>query len=396
VNMIVSNSVREVIRDYNSVFLMLVILIPKFDLISLGMAGRGLRLFDVYSLLSVFFIFYMHACNKRMFITKYGVNFLLYIAVLILISVGGLIFYGNEHQQIRILSIVRIVEYAVVYVVISQMPLKNLSALIVTLFYAVIFLAGINYIISHERVSGYFAGPWEISTILALLYIGSRDLQDKKSSLLVFFAILITQSRTQLVAFLISFMFNNKALGRKFFIKMMTGILLTLVSFFAITEYTHSFEYINFSGVLPTIVDYFNVYYSSFLSGEYVNHDIREVVGGVGDPSLLARFNQWSYYLSDFMDLFPLSILVGIGGNGVGLTNDSLWIKSVVDYGLVVVVIGMTLYFRACSKGLFRRQLFMFLFITGFMFDFIWSYKIAVVLFLVDQRMNLLRQNVKH
>ena len=154
-------------------------------------------------------------------------------------------------------------------------------------------------------------------------------------------------------------------------------------------NYTQTFKYINFSGAVPTIMAYFDVYYAAFLSGEYVNYDIREVMG-VGDPSLLARFNQWSYYLSDFMDLFPISVFVGIGGNGMGLTNDSLWIKSVIDYGVVVVMAGLVLYFKTCLRSSIRMQLFVFLFITGFMFDFIWSYKIAIVLFLVDRRTKLL------
>lgn len=359
------------IRLRYSILAILIVLLPKFNIINIPGNSQGIRFEDF--LISVLFIinFFKYKYNKRI---------LIWLGYIFCISLLGLFINPNEYLVLRMLSLVRVVQYIIVCVAFVSLKIENRIAIAKIVIISQFLISVIQFFVYGDfRAQGTTAGPWELAMLVILCYVYLKVAELNVSlvySILVTLIILLAGARMQFIAWILIF-FNMHRGDLYFSKKIIFGILFVtalVTSYFLLIND----NYIKFDGLIHFAKSDLLYEYIDFLispNGEDL-YDIRKIQDSSQDLSLISRLNQWGVYIHTLFQskAFIYSLIFGSGLNSGGITCDGQYIKNFVDLGLL----GLMLYFSILYKSLKSSNYInvSILFIIGsFSLDVIWASK---------------------
>jgi len=376
--------------SYKVVFLILIINIPKINLIPIYY--QGIRIEDILILL-----FVIINCNK-IHLTKESIIILFYITFAYLLSFFHL-FEFTFQQNYKHLYYLKFLEYFFLYSVLAK-NIKNEDIIKVVIFSAILqliisvgFYLGLPYqakFTIDSRATGLTAGPWELSIIFSLFFFIFYEYYKKNITYIILFfigliiIILISYSRIALLGIFIIYLL----FGRYRVILFSVLLLLILFLFFIDVDNAliqTNLGYFSLQRSLNFLQDFSGALLSNFLEGQF--H-----FGGGGakydntnlfyDASLVSRLQQWGRYLHSFtLSSYPvIAYLFGVGPGGSGDPHtDGMYIKILVDFGIVGSIIYFYLIAKMYIKNASSRPGWVFISICCLTIDFYWPTKIAYV-----------------
>ena len=361
----------------------LLIIVPKFNLIDIPGMVQGVRLDDIliFSMLL--------ACGTNFSLPKQIWFFYFYI---IIITIVGLINNNNEYQSLRLLSLLRVLEYLVVYSVARySMDSQGLLRLVKIVFWIEFFTMTAQFVIGYsgaERSSGTTAGPWEGALLVCLCYIILTHSEKITISNFRLYSIVLcamlymTSARAQIVAMVVIWIIF---LQNMIFSKVMKiAFLVTVILIFTFFLASIDIDYINFRRSYFYIADSYQEILEALLNENVVfdrntaNYDTISY-----DASLIARIGQWIYYLRSISEAYSsiLATIFGSGPNSAGIHLDGWYIKVFVDFG----ILGLLLYIFFLAKMLGNYQyrfVGILILVSGLTLDLFWASKFTY-LFLI-------------
>jgi len=219
-----------------------------------------------------------------------------------------------------------------------------------------------------------------------------------KYYILIWFSIIIAFARAQFVAILISSIFLRN-------INSLYKVILSLITFFIIISIVFiqyekgqfGFGYIDFATSINFLRDYGEIILENWFRGDfYLGSGGRyfDITGTLYDPSLVSRLQQWGRYLQtfDYAIITPIAILFGMGPGSGGIINDGMYVKVLVDFGIVGLFIFLYLNLKFFLKKS-TRALTIFLSISCITLDIYWSTKIGYVVMLALVYFNSIEKN---
>ena len=389
------------IKNTNILVLLFLILIfvPKIDLISIPGYWQGIRIDDV--ILAFIGLIFLINKNKIIFSYKKFYNGWFYFFLYIFFSNLIALLIGFE---IKFVMMLRIIEYLIVITFIYNLNLdkvflrKVIKYFIILNVFVVFFqinglvgsISSLGYLpagaILNNRAYGLLGGSWELAIITSLsyfilLYVSEKKNEKIKYLFICLFLLYTANSRMPIAAFLVGvsifyffekIKFKQKILDYKFKgYYFFTGILF-LIYFFYLINFNNYFKY-NFD------LDYFDDFNLSrevifnLISNLLIYNDVpsRAEFHNYDFPywSLLYRLEHWSnLYHINLSE--PFSFIFGSGLNI--LYTDSLLIRILLNCGFVGL-----LFIAVLSLGL-PIFLLVFLFLCGLTLDLFISMKIFI------------------
>lgn len=380
------------------IFLFLIIIfIPKIDLISIPGFWQGIRIEDVI----IFFVGITMLVNKGILIfsNKKLYNGWFYFFIFVFFSNLTAIIIGLE---IKFIMILRILEYLVLLIFflnidINKIFLKKTIKFYLILNLIVVFLqkfklvgsfSSLGYTSAGNVIStstvGILGGSWELAVISSLCFFILLYLSNKPKEKLLFFIITLyliisSNSRMPMFGFIISTTFfyffdlNRIQISNiKIKIYQIITILFLAILLFYIANFTNlkfikfNLDYLekfNLSGniILKLLSDF--VYYNEVpLKNDFHKYDFSYW-------SLLYRLEHWSnYYQINLSN--PLSFFFGSGLNALYL--DSMIIRIILNFGFI------GLFFIALLSLRLPIFIFIFMFLSGLTLDLFVSMKIFI------------------
>ena len=347
-------------------FLIIIINIPKITLIPIFF--QGIRIDDFLILL--FFIFNL---NKISF-SKDSLLILVYITFSYLLYFFHLFEFAYE-ENYKHLYYLKFIQYLLLYSILVK-NITNDDIIKVILFSAIFQLTlGLIQFLSlspnanfsiDSRAKGSTAGPWELSIIYGLFFFIIFDyFKNKKLIYVILFFLffltitLITYSRIALFGFCTIYLLFGRY--RTIFLIFLLILILFIIYFqihlnigyFSLSRAYNFFSY-----------DLTNTYY---------------------DASLVSRLQQWGRYLHTFntstMPFVSYLFGNGPGGNGDPHT-DGMYIKLLVDFGIIGLIIYFCLMIKYYINNTFVRPGIIFISICCLTVDLYWASKIVYTLIL--------------
>ena len=272
------------IKKYFLYLIVLVVLIlPKFNIISIPGSRTGIRLEDV--LLGIYFVILIRDIYKKKFVfnkilKKIFHLFLVFISISIISAIINSI-RGNVSLVLSLINVFRRFEYFLFifigYELYNEKNGKNSLFRIInfSLVFHIIYMfleyfgiiGDIGYLIGrpdNDRIYTTFSGPYEFSAFFSMMtcfnfyrLIKTKDGKYILSIIFMMIGIVISQSRISLLAVIITCMiilFYNLRKGKVFFLT--SGIMLLLIPIFInITnlEAFNRFKDIDISSTFNTI-----------------------------------------------------------------------------------------------------------------------------------------------
>ena len=366
------------------VFLLTILIIGlnKIDIIPIGSYKWGIRFEDIAILfLSLFFI------KNTTKINIYLVIALVYLVIVIVI--GSL--NANSQLLLSIFSYIRILEYLIFYRAISHyLSMYQLLSVIFILFIYECFLSAYQLFYTEMfRTVGSTAGPWELAMICLSGYILLSSYKQKYNTNMYFlfflsltmFTLYASSARAQIIVLGLILMyqfFYFKSLVRKIilFLISLVCVVYVLNNDMGYINLTKSFNFLNQYGL-----DYL---YDIFHGTRELNLRTRSYIRADYDVSLVGRLGQWREYIFFAYDsTFPwVAFLIGSGPNSGGITTDGLYVKLLVDFGIV----GLVGYFLLLLRWAKDRDMIMFailIVVSSITLDWIWASKYVYYLIVI-------------
>lgn len=394
--------------------LVVFILNPKIDIISIPDYWQGIRLDDLiilfYSIL--FFIsnkgkIYPNLIEKN----KFGYYWILFFPYIVFSMVLGKI-YGVNPQ---LLIIIRYLEYIALIIILNQLdPPKNKILLLFKIYILINFLVvmlqyfeiiggltsrgpacavhvagcldkeaikticflncGLGFMKNYmhagdfinNRVIGITGGPWELAmnlsiSIFALSYFEKNIKKNLLFIILTIIMLLITQSRGIIFGFIAGsiFLINDYKKVFKLF-----SLIFILILFIYLIDLFNYQEVIN----NKFLIDYFaliKIIFGAFTG----NLPSENSIMGTGLESMFYRASSWQ---SSISELRKSTILVFFGSGGNLIYTESLLIRIFTSFGLIGSLI--IVYFVRQLPLFF----IIFIIVTGLTIDMFVSFKIFV------------------
>jgi hypothetical protein len=233
-------------------------------------------------------------------------------------------------------------------------------------------------------VTGTTAGPWELTMMLGVLYFIVSDYLKNLGLnfsnfivlLILFFIIILAKSRIVLISLICVIVLKRWKLMLLFF------PLFILAYFFYNNFIELDLDYFQIQTSLNFLKDYGDMIFQNWMAGDFYLG-----VGGrhydsstmIYDPSLVGRLQQWGRYLEIMFnsDLMIFAILFGSGPGSGGIINDGMYIKLLVDFGLIGLIGYLVFMIKIFIKKKEVRFLIIFISICCLTLDFYWPTKIA-------------------
>ncbi len=371
---------QKAYRTYLFYALLLLVLLPKINIIQISGMAQGVRV-DDFIVLTFIILFGFHlSAARELWI------FFVYVAT---VTFFGILNNSNEYNFLRIISLVRIIEYLVVYSV-SKYLLDLLTVVRIVKFvywtqFAVMLFQFVSDYSEGIRASGTTAGPWEGALLACLCYlIWCRSCSHSaRANLLYSLALaamlIMTAARAQLVSMgLILIIYLSSFASRTF--RAVLLILFTTISFYAISLV--DFEYINFSRAYYYIYDNYRDILLYVLDPNLeFDRDLSSYDTGTYDASLISRIGQWVYYLKSIgdADLQVYALLFGSGPNSSGINLDGWYIKVFVDFGLVGLIVYLVWLLKILLSHTYTHIGILIL-VSGLTLDLFWASKFTYLL----------------
>jgi len=342
------------IRSIVSVGLMVCVLMPKFNLISIPGYIQGLRYDDIFLLIGVIYI----CLKNKIFLNNLpgGKDYFVFYGVILLYG----IFSSYSYGLISIIIALRWIEYSVFYVLLfySSLSYKNIRYFIIfyiaiNLCVSILQLYGyVGGIYSHgyfsnvsSRISGITGGSWELPAILSLFIvplIADKSFHVIYTLIIIFFAsipVYLSGTRTGMIVFFFS-------------------VLLSVIFYYKIK--ISNLILISWIGILfigQVRMKLFNIDHIFF-------------------QSMLIRYNLW--YVK-YIEMDYMNYIFGMGLGYSGVHVDGMYAKIFLDCG----ILGLFLFF------IYYYRLFRYYIIIGFIavlysvaLDFFSASKIMFALYL--------------
>tara|TARA_A100001015_G_scaffold171739_1_gene190872 strand:+ start:3474 stop:4718 length:1245 start_codon:yes stop_codon:yes gene_type:complete len=385
--------------DILTLLFIIILFIPKIDLISIPGFWQGIRIDDI--ILAIVGLIFLINQKKIIFSFKKFYNGWFYFFLYIFFSNLVALLLGFE---IKFVMILRLIEYFVIIAFIYNLKLEKLflkkiiKYFILLNVFVVLFqingligsLSSLGYLPAgstlNNRAFGLLGGSWELAIVSSLsyfilLYVSDNKREKIKYLFICLFLLYTANSRMPIAAFLVGISFfyffeitnlKRKILNYKFTkYHIFTAILIMIYFFYSI----------NFSNNLEHYLD--NDYLDKFLlDNKIIFNLIGNFVTYNDVPSKIEfnnyDFSYWSllYRLQHWSDLYninlsePFSFVFGSGLNI--LYTDSLLIRIILNCGFVGLLIIALL---SLNIPIF---LLLFLFLTGLTLDLFISMKIFV------------------
>lgn len=352
----------------------MIIGLSKINLVQIGSFSWGIR-FEDFAILFLS-LFLIKSTTK---VNIYFVFAMVYLAIVIVI--GSL--NANSQLLLSIFSYIRILEYLIFFRAISQyLSMHQLLSVIFILFIYECFLALYQlFYIEMFRATGSTAGPWELAMICMSGFILLSSYKHKYNTNIYFllflsltiFALYAASARAQILALgliLIYQLFYFKSSVRKI------SLLLVILACF-VYVLNRDMGYISFNTTFNFINQYgLDFLYDIFHGTRELNLNPYTYSWDKHDISLIARLFHWREYIMFAYDsTFPsLAFLIGSGPNARGLTTDGLYIKLLVDFGIV----GLIGFFMVLFRWAQDRNMIMFailIAVSSITLDWIWASK---------------------
>lgn len=398
--------------NYNVFFLLIIILFPKTSLFSVGELSQGVRV-DDFIILGLF-------VSRVLSSSIRWPRSLVYLLIIIsFLTYTYILFEPNEYNLLRVFGPLRLFEYFVFFDFSASLSIAILTSTITASFVIQMLVGSLQVLyFGNYRASGLTAGPWEfclcVSTLLIpicryMLFPRLRLIYffGKQYLYLIFstFAVIISSSRISIPASLLTTVLINsrdfKSTSQSFLKIRANSIgftfiasLLSVVTIIAVSQYLPDL-YIFKSTDLKQFtrsIDYFVVTLNSIFSNPrdfLLSFDSR--LASVSstyyidyDPSLLARIHAIFRYVATAVssNLWPLFFMTGAGTHFAGITLDSMYIKSLIDFGIPATFSFLFISMRLFFKHPFLRSYLVLWLITSFTLDVLWASKATYALLL--------------
>jgi hypothetical protein len=369
--------------SFNAIVIFVIIVIPKINLISISENSQGIRIEDIILLFYLaFYLIYI----------KFNKAWSKYLAYIIIVSIAGLLINPNEYTILRILSLVRIFEYLILFYVVSRLKQKEIYTLVFLIYLLQFSIIVFQYIAEPGiRSKGTTAGPWEVALSLCSGYIFLIDYRNAKSfrvqkkflyiSLLL--VLYMTAARMQLVAMAIILIAYIASTFPNIYLRFF-GFGFGFFTLFFISNYIN-INYVNFSNVYNGLAEYFQYFSESiFEPSAFVPMDIRDLDISQYDPSLISRLNQWVQYLTTIGKSNSLfgALFFGSGLNSGGITLDGFYVKLFVDLGLIGLLVYLFILWKMYRQP-FYKNISILLAISSLTLDIMWASKFIYFLILI-------------
>ena len=389
-----SNFFFKINKKYISQILFFILILfilnfPKVNLIGIGGISQGIRIDDILILLIVLTNLHRISIDKTKLIIFCYITFTYLFSF---IHQSDSIYSKYIH-----LHYFKFLEYFFLYLVLlkklnQKLILKiAIYTLIIQSLFVLSFIFSdtfLNAISLASRAAGTTAGPWELTMMLSVLYFIIYDYFKKLglnffifiSFLILCFAIFAAKSRIVIIAIIITFMLRKWKLLFLFFPVLTLGYLLYIN--FLKSEVSLELGYFQIQTSLNFLRDYGYIIIKNWMSGDFYLGE-----GGtyfdkstlIYDPSLVGRLQQWGRYLEIMInsDLKIMAILFGRGPGSGGVINDGMYIKILVDFGLIGLIGYLAFMITIFIKKKEVRLLIIFISICCITLDFYWPTKIA-------------------
>lgn len=361
-------------------FIFILLLFPKIDIIEIPNYYQGIRIED----LIIVYIFISLYISNSLIIKKNDFGYLFYIFFFIsLISILHGALYFNQ----KWITIPRYLEYIIILIYFNRNN-PNLESIFFILklylvinFIFVIFqkfelvgeFSSLGYTspknLTDHRPNGLTGGPWELSNCSAIIFFAL--LLDKKQSnfsknfysILAILLIIITESRTILVSFLLAYflyLYLQKVNKSKFLLLLLFLTFMLLLFFYIDFNFFERFSiYLELLDMLKKFVFYQEKPDYEILDGRLW--------------SMALRFHHWAILYEQFLQN-ELTILFGTGYTS--LYYESTILRILFGTG----IFGSIFVFYGIRK-IPLHILFLF-FVSGLSLDLLLSFKIFFTILL--------------
>ena len=389
--------IKKIFPSLVGFFLLLIINIPKFNIISFEEVGnfkQGVRLDDI--LIFIFVLFNI----KKTLLTRDSILILTYITFAYFLSFihqSNSIYFGFvQFHYIKFLEYFLL--YSTLIKVISKDDIIKVSfyTIIIQLFYGTFSFYTLPYqeeFTKESRARGTTAGPWEFINVIVLCYFILADYYTQKKKLintfflytLTWFLILISYSRMTAIAFFIILAIKNI----RYSIVIFTSIIFIFLLNFNFGFFQNiDIGYFSLNRTFNFLKDFGIPIFNNFTEGNFFlgrGGTFYDASSQNYSPSLVSRLQQWGRYLTTFNNS-EVKIIAYIFGNGPGsgsIINDGMYVKLFVDFGLVGLLIYLYLIIKKFIFYKRVRQVIIYISIVCLTLDFYWPTKIAYTFILL-------------
>jgi hypothetical protein len=378
---------KKIILEKNisqGIFFLIIFLIlnfPKTNLIGIQGVSQGIRIDDVLILLLV--VFNLHNIS----LDKTKLTILLYVTFTYLFS------FVHQADSIHFryihLHYFKFLEYFFLYLVLlKKINQKFIFKIAISslFFQFLLILSSATGLAS--RATGTTAGPWELTMMLGVLYfIVSNYLKNLGLNffsfinlLILFLIIIFAKSRIVLISMICVIVLKKW----KWLLLFSPFLILVYLIYNNIIEFESGFQvgYFQLQTSLNFLRDYGDMIVKNWMVGDFYLGE-----GGryfdrstqLYDPSLVGRLQQWGRYLEImvYSDLKIMALLFGSGPGSGGIINDGMYIKFLVDFGMIGLIGYLVFMTKIFIKKKETRPLIIFISICCITLDFYWPTKIA-------------------
>lgn len=369
-------------------FLLIVVIminVPKFNLISIGSFDQGIRIDDL-----IVFIFIGFSMSQRRFYENFPKKIFVYIFFIGFSTFLAVLLYSGNNI-LRVIYFFRITEYLLFATAIYSLRIKfNIEFLFkfTLIFQLVLVIFQISS--GNFRPSGAFAGPWELTTVIGLLalYTAALPNNSKYWRFMSLIAInFFTQSRTGLIAAIAGILISFRSIIKPLiFFVTLTILILFLVEPNSIGWLQSIFKRENIDLLYALIEAASNAQQTELWS------DFKDSA----DSSLAMRFGIWLNLIILWAqnDWLFLKLLFGIGLGSISVVIDGFYIRLFFELG----IIGIILYLQVLKKSWKDKRLkplVIYLSVICLTLDPYSSSKIAYTLGLIFAYNSLLKNETK-
>lgn len=392
----VINKVKSLKFNPSIFFFIVLVFIPKINLISIPGYWQGIRFEDM--LIFFYLIFFISNSKNIIFHEKLIYKYFLYFFIYLIISNTIAIFSG---VKVNIIMLLRLAEYIVLIYFFDNLNinLKNLKKILYIYLYANLVVAilqnfnflgsitSLGYLSPEDTLSlnsvGLTGGPWELGVIASIIFFTLIKLENNNKKLLILFIIsnillILSEVRANFLAFnfaCLLLVLLSKNINYIYKVCLLFLIFNLILSF----KYLFSVEF--FNKILLIDIDYLVLL---FKQGIFYNNlpKIDELKDTNLYLSYWYRVRDWSMFINQTTEN-NLNILFGIGLKHI--YYDSLLIRLFVSTGIIGIIIMIFFSLRL------QIYLFIFFIISGAFLDLFVSMKIyffTLIMLYVQKRFN--------
>ena len=303
-------------------FIFILLIFPKLDLVDIPNYHQGIRIEDLIVIYIGLVLYYSNSFE----ISKKDLGYLFYIYFFILLIS---VVHGSLYYDQKIVIIPRYLEYIIILIYFNRNnPNLNSIFLILKLYlllnFIFVILQQLGFVgefsslgyespdkLTDDRPTGLTGGPWELSNCSAVIFFSL--LLDKNQSkfskyffsIISIYLILVTQSRTILVSFIIAYfiyLYTQYVDKKKFYF--FIALLFSIFSLLFIALQFKNFFLNNIKGYLELIT-----LFESFIFN-LEKPDVNDLDGKLW--SMAYRLEHWLIFYKQFL-LNPFTIVFGTG-----------------------------------------------------------------------------------